>query len=104
MKKILFSAFALVLLAGFAVSSEAAQCDAVGFAAPAISVEPAAPDLTPAEGTTAPNGQLTGLSQEPVEVIDFELCRFWACIQTPTGCGCAGFYCNGHFICGYRIK
>jgi len=29
-------------------------------------------------------------------------CLFIACMQTPTGCGCAGFYCNGHFICGIR--
>ncbi len=35
---------------------------------------------------------------------DWELCRWQACIQTPTGCGCSGFYCNGEFICGYKIK
>lgn len=35
---------------------------------------------------------------------DWEICNWQACIQTPTGCGCSGFYCNGQFICGYRIK
>lgn len=28
-------------------------------------------------------------------------CGYTACYMTPTGCGCAGFYCNGRFICGY---
>jgi len=28
-------------------------------------------------------------------------CGFTACYQTPEGCGCEGFYCNGQFICGY---
>jgi hypothetical protein len=104
MKQLLFSALALVLLVGFATSLEAAQCDVVGFSAPAASVDGSAPQAASGEVVVVADAQVVGLSQEPAEVFDFELCRFWACIQTPTGCGCAGFYCNGHFICGYRIK
>jgi hypothetical protein len=28
-------------------------------------------------------------------------CGYTACWQTPEGCGCEGFYCDGIFICGY---
>lgn len=102
MKKVLLGVVCLGLLFVSVSSLEAAECGSDPVLEPQVSTP--APgsesEATPEEATELLQaGLVTSL-----EVLEFEICNYWACIQTPTGCGCAGFYCNGHFICGYRIK
>lgn len=102
MKKVLLGVVCLGLLFLSVGSLSAAECGSDPVLDSQVSTPAPAPEseATPEEGTDLLQaGLVTSL-----EVQEFELCNYWACIQTPTGCGCAGFYCNGHFICGYRIK
>jgi len=106
MKKLLFGAVCFALLFAFGTSLEAAECGTDALFAPIMSTQPPVqtPDAAPQELGALVAAGLVDTTAIHTSDFDFEICQWWACYQTPTGCGCAGFYCNGRFICGYRIK
>jgi len=118
MKKLLYVAVCLTLLAIPAVAAHAAgAAGCSNEAAFTSALSPTAQAAATPQDAALPQGVVVdaelaalldaGIIQSTeiqVSDFDFELCRWWNCILTPTGCGCAGFYCNGHFICGYKIK
>jgi hypothetical protein len=114
MKRTLLAALCLVLLpAGVALAAGPAGCTNQA-AMSQLHLDASLPAAAPLAGAgDAETADLAALlldqgviqsTEIQVSDFDFEICRWWNCILTPTGCGCSGFYCNGHFICGYRIK
>jgi hypothetical protein len=101
MKKFL-SCAALLLLSSVAGSPLLAECSLTApqsaarwpkAGPPESSAKPAQPDLD-----EVLKGALgSALERMPPP----QNCGYTACFQTPEGCGCEGFYCNGIFICGY---
>lgn len=116
-KRILFTALCLVLLpTGAVLAAGPAGCtDEAPMSRLHVDSTPPATAAPGSDAKTVGSADLDlaallleqGVIQSTeiqVSDFDFEICRWWNCILTPTGCGCAGFYCNGNFICGYRIK
>ncbi|HEV2844678.1 MAG TPA: hypothetical protein VG477_07520, partial [Thermoanaerobaculia bacterium] len=80
---------------GLGASLEAAECQAV---AP---FTPAAPTVAPLGGTEATDILALNPLSSAVEMAPPpDDCSHIACIQTPEGCGCDGFWCGPIFICG----
>jgi hypothetical protein len=118
MKKTLYAALFLALLAVPAAAASAAGgagcanqtpftpalTSTAQASAMAQDASPLAGEMLDAEAAALLDAGIIESTEIQVLDIDFELCRWWNCILTPTGCGCAGFYCNGNFICGYKIK
>jgi hypothetical protein len=102
-KKVLAGAAVLFLFLSFGAAGllEAAECPAAALLTPAV------PALAPMAG--APEGQdakladilaLNPLSSAEEKAPPPDDCSHIACIQTPEGCGCDGFWCGPIFICG----
>lgn len=99
MRKLLFCTAFLLLIFGGAVSLQAAECTA------AVPVTPAVASDTGAQVPDQELGVTDILALNPLSSAEEKLppppnCQYLACLQTPTGCGCEGFVCNGRFICG----
>jgi hypothetical protein len=99
MRKLLFCTTLLLLIFGAAVSLQAAECP---------NAVPMTPAATPDAGALVPDQEagvadifeLNPLSSAEEKLPPPPNCQYLACQQTPTGCGCEGFYCNGIFYCG----
>ena len=95
MKKFFAGATIFVLSLGLGGALQATEC-------------PAAAQLTPAVPTVAPFGGTEAtdiLALNPMSTAEQKApppddCSHIACIQTPEGCGCDGFWCGPIFICG----
>lgn len=99
MKKLLLCAAFLLLILGTVASAQAAGCPAaVPMTSAVASPEADVPDQ---EAGLADVLELNPLGSAEEMAPPPPNCGYTACLLTPTGCGCSGFYCNGRFICGY---
>ena len=103
MKKIASAAFALLAVVALAApgAARAADC-ATAPMSPAAAPDELALDVSEVELDELLQVDPAG-SAQPMDGFP-EICWYDACQLTPTGCGCAGFYCNGEFICGIKRK
>lgn len=103
MKKIVSVAFALLALLALAApgAARAADCATAPMSS-AVAVDELAGDGAQVELDDLLE---VGPAESAEQADGFpEICWYDACQLTPTGCGCAGFYCNGEFICGIKRK
>ena len=98
----LFPCMALLLLIlGTVASVQAAGCPASIPMTSAVAAPDAEAGVSDQEVGLADILELNPLDSAEEMAPPPPNCGYTACLLTPTGCGCAGFYCNGRFICGY---